>query len=80
MLSKKNGAEISLNTQYIKYLSFKNIEAPQIYTYQNIKPNINVSLDMNAIKLQNEVLCRRVKCHTLLYLYLLFKRKNIYIE
>ena len=55
MLSKKNGAEISLNTQYIKYLSFKNIEAPQIYTYQNIKPNINVSLDMNAIKLQNEV-------------------------
>lgn len=55
MISKKTGAEIALNIQYLKALSFDNIKAPHVYTYQDLKPDINVSLDLNATKLQKDV-------------------------
>ncbi|MBR2141266.1 MAG: protein-export chaperone SecB [Rickettsiales bacterium] len=55
MKSKKTGATITLNNQYIKDLSFENPKAPEVYTYKNITPNVGVSIDLNATKLQNEV-------------------------
>ncbi|MDR2760280.1 MAG: protein-export chaperone SecB [Rickettsiales bacterium] len=55
MLSKRNGAEIILNIQYLKDLNFENPQAPSIYGMQNLKPETKVSFDLNAIKLQNEV-------------------------
>lgn len=55
MISKRTGAEIILNRQYIKDLSFENPKAPEIYTYQNIQPKLDVSIDINATKLQNEI-------------------------
>ena len=41
MISKRTGAEIILNRQYIKDLSFENPKAPEIYTYQNIQPKLD---------------------------------------
>lgn len=55
MISKRTGAEIILNKQYTKDLSFENPKAPEIYTYKDIQPKLDVSIDINATKLQNEV-------------------------
>ncbi|GHU27253.1 protein-export protein SecB [Bacilli bacterium] len=55
MISKKTGAEITLSTQYIKDLSFENPKAPEVYTYKDVKPKMDVSIDINASKLQNEL-------------------------
>ena len=55
MISTRTGAEIILNAQYIKDLSFENPKAPMIYTKQGINPDINVSIDINATKLQDNV-------------------------
>ena len=55
MISKRTGAEIILNRQYIKDLSFENPKAPEIYTYRDIQPKMDVSIDINASKLQNEI-------------------------
>lgn len=54
MISRKTGAEIILKTQYLKDLSFENPKAPQIYTYQELKPALEVNLNLNATKLQND--------------------------
>lgn len=54
MKSKKTGATIVLNTQYIKDLSFENPNAPEVYTYKDVKPKIDISIDLNATKLQKE--------------------------
>jgi preprotein translocase subunit SecB len=55
MISRRTGAEITLNTQYVKDLSFENPKAPEIYTTRDLKPSIDVSIDINATKLQNEI-------------------------
>lgn len=55
MKSKKTNADISLNIQYIKNLSFESPKAPEVYTYGEIKPKIDIYIDLNATKLQNEV-------------------------
>ena len=55
MISKKTGAEIILNMQYIKDFSFENPNAPEVFTYKDVKPKMDVSIDLNASKLQNEV-------------------------
>ena len=55
MLSKINNAEITLNSQYVKDFSFENPNAPQIYTYKDLKPKMDVTVDLNATKLQDEV-------------------------
>lgn len=55
MISKINGSEIILNTQYIKDFSFENPNAPEVYTYKDIKPKIDVSIDLNATKIQEDV-------------------------
>jgi preprotein translocase subunit SecB len=55
MISKKNGAEIVLNYQYLKDLRFENPMSPNIYTIQSLKPDTNVTFDMNATKLQNDI-------------------------
>ena len=55
MKSKKTGSIITLNTQYIKDLSFENPKAPEVYTYKDIKPKIDVAIDLNATRLQKEV-------------------------
>ena len=55
MISTRTGAEIILNAQYIKDLSFENPKAPMVYTKQGINPDINVSIDINATKLQDNV-------------------------
>ena len=55
MLSKINNAEITLNSQYVKDFSFENPNAPQIYTYKDLKPKMDVTVDLNATKLQEEV-------------------------
>ena len=52
MKSKRTGANITLNAQYIKDLSFENPKAPEVYTYKDIKPKLDVSIDINATKLQ----------------------------
>ncbi|MDR2778085.1 MAG: protein-export chaperone SecB [Rickettsiales bacterium] len=55
MISKRTGAEIVLNTQYVKDFSFENPKAPEVYALKNLKPNMEVSVDINAGKLQNEL-------------------------
>lgn len=55
MKSKKTGSIITLNTQYIKDLSFENPKAPEVYTYKDTKPKIDVAIDLNATRLQKEV-------------------------
>ncbi|MDR1425730.1 MAG: protein-export chaperone SecB [Rickettsiales bacterium] len=55
MISKRTGAEITLNMQYMKDLSFENPRAPEIYTIGEIKPSIDVTIDINATRIQNEV-------------------------
>lgn len=55
MKSKRTGAEITLNMQYIKDLSFENPKAPVVYTYKDVQPKIDVVIDINASKLQEEV-------------------------
>lgn len=55
MKSKKTNAEVSLNIQYIKSLSFENFKAPEIYTYGDIKPKIDISIDLNATRLREEL-------------------------
>lgn len=55
MISKRTGAEITLNRQYTKDLSFENPKAPEIYTYKDVQPKLDVSIDINASKLQNEI-------------------------
>lgn len=55
MKSKRTGAEITLNMQYIKDLSFENPKAPVVYTYKDVQPKIDVAIDINAVKLQEEV-------------------------
>ena len=52
MKSVKTGANIKMTTQYIKDLSFENPKAPLIYTKQDFKPEIAVTVDINAAKLQ----------------------------
>lgn len=55
MKSKKTGSIITLNTQYIKDLSFENPKAPEVYTYKDTKPKIDIAIDLNATRLQKEV-------------------------
>lgn len=55
MKSKRTGADIILNMQYVKDLSFENPKAPIVYTYKNVQPKIDASIDINATKVQNEV-------------------------
>lgn len=55
MISKRTGAEIISNMQYIKDFSFENPNAPEVFTYKDVKPKMDVSIDLNASKLQNEV-------------------------
>ena len=52
MKSVKTGANIKMTAQYIKDLSFENPKAPLIYTKQDFKPEIAVTVDINATKLQ----------------------------
>ena len=51
MKSMITGAEITMNGQYIKDLSFENPNAPQIFMDKNLTPDIGVSIDINASKL-----------------------------
>lgn len=55
MISKRTGAEIISNMQYIKDFSFENPNAPEVFTYKDVKPKMDVSIDLNASKLQSEV-------------------------
>ncbi|MDR1494444.1 MAG: protein-export chaperone SecB [Rickettsiales bacterium] len=55
MISRRTGAEVTLNTQYVKDLSFENPRAPEVYTLKDVKPIMDVSIDINATKLQNKV-------------------------
>ncbi|MDR3078875.1 MAG: protein-export chaperone SecB [Rickettsiales bacterium] len=55
MISRRTGAEIGLDAQYIKDLSFENPRAPEIYATRDLKPTLDVSLDIGATKLQREV-------------------------
>lgn len=52
MKSVKTGADIKMTGQYIKDLSFENLKAPAVYTKTDFKPEISVSVDINATKLQ----------------------------
>ena len=54
-MTKKEEIKVITNGQYIKDLSFENIQAPKIYTEKNINPKISVSIDINANKLQDTV-------------------------
>lgn len=53
--NKSKGGSISINGQYIKDLSFENPQAPKIFIEKNVTPKIDVSIDINATKLQNDV-------------------------
>jgi preprotein translocase subunit SecB len=55
MISRRTGAEITLNAQYVKDLSFENPKAPEVYTLRDLKPAMDVSIDINATRIQNEV-------------------------
>jgi len=52
---KKIEKGISINGQYIKDLSFENPKAPKVFIEKNLTPKIDVAIDINATKLQNEV-------------------------
>lgn len=43
---------VTIHTQYIKDLSVENPNAPQIFVNMKQAPNVNVSLDVNASRLQ----------------------------
>ncbi|PCI40590.1 MAG: protein-export chaperone SecB [Rhodospirillaceae bacterium] len=46
-------APLTVNGQYIKDLSFESPNAPTILTeLQNAQPNVNVNVDVNAVKLE----------------------------
>ena len=49
---EKKTVEVVTSGQYIKDLSFENPCAPEIYTINPLKPEIKVSVDINAKKLQ----------------------------
>jgi preprotein translocase subunit SecB len=49
-----NGA-IAINNQYIKDLSFESPKTPYIFTEKSLTPKVNVSIDINATKLQKDV-------------------------
>lgn len=51
----KEETKITANGQYIKNLSFENLMAPQIYTEKSLSPQIKVSVDINATKLQEDI-------------------------
>jgi len=53
--NKTQGGTIAINGQYIKDLSFENPKAPQIFIEKDVTPKIDVSIDINATKLQKEV-------------------------
>lgn len=55
MLSKINGAEIILNTQYVKDFSFENPNAPEVYTFMSAQQHVDVSVNINAQKLQENL-------------------------
>ena len=55
MLSKINGAEIILNSQYVKDFSLENPNAPQIYACQDLDPETNVTVDLRATKIEKGV-------------------------
>lgn len=55
MISSQTGANITINGQYIKDLSFENPKAPAIYTLKDLKPEIGVTIDINANKLQENL-------------------------
>ncbi len=55
MKSKKTNADISLNIQYLKDFSFNNLKAPEIYLYNEIKPKVDISFDLNATKLKEDI-------------------------
>lgn len=54
-MTKKEEIKVTASGQYIKDLSFENPMAPKIYTEKNVSPKINVFIDINATKLQDEV-------------------------
>jgi preprotein translocase subunit SecB len=39
----------------VKDLSFENPMAPKVYTIRDLKPTLDVSVDINATRIQNEV-------------------------
>lgn len=53
--NKKQEGVIAINGQYIKDLSFENPKAPRIFTEKDVKPKIEVAVDINATKLSNEI-------------------------
>ncbi len=55
MKSKRTNADITLNIQYLKDFSFNNLKAPEIYLYNEIKPKVDISFDLNATKLKQDI-------------------------
>jgi preprotein translocase subunit SecB len=53
-ISKRTGAEITQDLQYVKDFSFENPKAPEIYTLKNLKPHLEVTVDINATRLRQE--------------------------
>ena len=49
------GGSVTVNGQYIKDLSFENLKAPLIYTMPPIPPKLDLAVDINATKLQDDI-------------------------
>jgi len=47
--------KITINKQYIKDLSFESPQAPNIFTIKDFAPKINIQVNVNAKKIQEEV-------------------------
>jgi len=47
-------SNIRISSQYLKNLSFKSPQAPDIFFKPNTKPNIELSIDLDAKKLSEE--------------------------
>ena len=50
----KTPPSLTMHAQYIKDLSFENPRASQIFTKQTGQPDVEVSINVNAIALENE--------------------------
>ena len=53
MTQKQASSTIRITNQYIKDLSFEIPKAPEIFTKQIQKPKVNISVDINATKLND---------------------------
>jgi preprotein translocase subunit SecB len=54
MENKQQEVKIVSSGQYIKYISFENLQAPQVYTEKNFAPEIKVDIDISVNGLQKD--------------------------